>query len=621
MEGLWVTPYELQISCPFEDLGKADLKVTESWVTLTYAGESAIFRVRAALSTAASQASRYFSKSRQKLRIIWPPGSLLQSFDGTAQSCASPLDELASALESYSASVVSSYQEIPSPLETSTSSSSPSPSRPKKDFKRARIWRTCRHTGEKFNLAETMMLGERSGQLAKDNGIFVNPTSISPKEFLGFGGSFTESSALVFHKMSKEKQEEILRMHFHPWDGLGYAMGRIPIGSCDFGLGNWTCGDLKDGDSELTGFSIERYKESILPFYRRAQKMKSGEPLKLLASPWSPPPWMKTSGQFHGDGHLRPECRAAWALHFAKFVKEMEKAGVPIWGVSVQNECEASQKWESCVYTAEEMRDFVRDHLGPTLEKEGLGDTKILIWDHNRDGMVEHASVVYADPAAAKWIWGVAFHWYGDGRYEHWPGSVPVMFEHVKDKPGYHEVRSEVCFDNVRMVADLRPEKHLLFTEACQELGKDGISKYNFSWKTADRYAANIIKDLGAGTEGWIDWNLILDETGGPNHVGNNCMASVICQTEKDSLDVQPFHHYLKHFSRGIYPGSRRVMAAASHDILELLAFLRPDGSLVIIILNQGLIGPFHMPVRLPDRAFQFYLLPESTIVLDEGWE
>merc|ERR1719414_690540 len=153
--------------------------------------------------------------------------------------------------------------------------------------------------------------------------------------------------------MSKEKQEEIIKAYFDPVHGIGYELGRISIASCDFGLGNWTCGDLKDGDMKLEGFSIDHYKEAILPLLERCVAAKGG-PFTLLASPWSPPPWMKTKYQFHGDGHLKPECAAAWALHYAKFVKAMGEAGVDIWGVSVQNEPEAAQKWESCIYTAEE---------------------------------------------------------------------------------------------------------------------------------------------------------------------------------------------------------------------------------------------------------------------------
>merc|ERR1719265_2205013 len=160
---------------------------------------------------------------------------------------------------------------------------------------------------------------------------------------------------------------------------------------------------------------------------QRAQEL-AGIPLMLLASPWSPPPWMKTRKTFHGHGRLLPEFRDAWASHYVLFIREMERAGVPIWGVSVQNEPEAAQKWESCLYTAEEERDFVRDHLGPSLRHAGLSDVKILVWDHNRSGMLERASIVYQDPIAADYVWGVAYHWYGDARFEAWPPRVQVPF-------------------------------------------------------------------------------------------------------------------------------------------------------------------------------------------------
>lgn len=431
-------------------------------------------------------------------------------------------------------------------------------------------------------------LGEDESGGTQAPSVFVSPSSFVGKPWLGAGGSFTEASAVTLRRMSPEKQTEVLQAFFDKGVGLGFTLGRVPIGSCDFSLESWTCGDLADGDKELRGFSITRYEDAILPLIRRAAVM-AGQPLTLLASPWSPPPWMKTKRTFSGDGHLRKDCGAAWALHFVKFVQAMERAGAPIWGVSVQNEPEAAQIWESCIYSAAEERDFIRDHLGPQLARAGLGATKILAWDHNRDGMVERAAVAYADPVAAEYIWGLGYHWYGDARFETWPARFEVPFEDRQRKDGkIVDLRAQAGFANVRVVADAWPEKHLLFTEGCQELGGRPIAAALGDWKVGERYAMNVIADVNAGCEGWIDWNLCLDETGGPNHVGNFCLAPVICDTRTDSVLYQPAYWYLGHFCKFVRPGARRLVCASSRDVLEVSAWMNINGQVAIVVLNQS---------------------------------
>jgi len=363
----------------------------------------------------------------------------------------------------------------------------------------------------------------------------------------------------------------------------------VPIGSCDFGQGNWTCGELVETDQELASFSISRYhRAGIIPMMRRAADV-AGAPLQLLASPWSPPPWMKTVETFDGEGHLRKDCRKVWALHFVRFVQSMAEAGVPVWAVSVQNEPAAAQPWESCLYTPAEERDFVGGHLGPALEAAGLGDVKILVWDHNRDGMLERAAHAYSDPAAAKYIWGVAYHWYGDARFETWPERTMVTFEdRQRGNAPFYELRSCLGLDNVRRVAELRPDKHLLQTESCQELGGRTLQAVLGDWKLGERYATNVIADANAGCEGWIDWNLCLDAEGGPNHKGNCCVAPIICDAHSDEVLLQPCYWCLGQFSRFIRPGALRAVCGSSRDALEATAFVNPDGSLAVVVLNQS---------------------------------
>ena len=182
-----------------------------------------------------------------------------------------------------------------------------------------------------------------------------------------------------------------------------------------------------------------------------------------------------------------------------------------------------------------------------------MGHLKIIIWDHNRDLIVERVRVAYDDPAAARYIWGAGFHWY------------------MQDK-----------FDNIQLVHDAWPDKHLLFTEGCQEGGP-----HLGDWAVGERYGRSIINDLNRWAVGWVDWNLVLDETGGPNHVGNLCSAPIIADTRHDKLIFQSSYYYLGHFSRFIRPGAQRILCATNRDDLEATAFANTDRSLAIVVLNR----------------------------------
>lgn len=366
---------------------------------------------------------------------------------------------------------------------------------------------------------------------------------------LGFGGAFTEAAASVWQGLPEAAQARFLRDCFDPVQGHGYTLGRVHINSCDFSLGHYAHVE-REGDHALESFSIARDRQALIPFIRAAQQV-AGRPLQLLASPWSPPAWMKTNRQMAEGGRLEPACRDAWARCYVRFIQAYAAEGVPIWGVSVQNEPMAHQRWDSCLYTAEEERDFVRDHLGPALHRAGLGHVKIVVWDHNRDLMVERASVIYADPEAAQYVWGTGFHWYG-----------------------------AEAFDNVQRVHDAWPDKHLLFTEGCQEGGP-----HLGAWEVGERYARNIIHDLNRWTVGWIDWNLLLDERGGPNHVGNFCSAPIMADTATGELMHQSAYWVLGHFSRFIEPGAQRVATVAA-EAIHTTAFVHNGGTTTVVAAN-----------------------------------
>jgi glucosylceramidase len=370
----------------------------------------------------------------------------------------------------------------------------------------------------------------------------------------GFGAAFTEAAAVTWQHLSAPQQEKLLRDYFATTNAAGhqYSLCRVHMNSCDFALGNYAHVETP-GDVDLTSFNINRDRQALLPLIQAALRVAQ-RPIKLLVSPWSPPAWMKSNAEMNRGGKLLPQFRNAWARCFVRFIQAYEAEGVPVWGVSVQNEPAATQRWDSCIYSAEEERDFVRDHLGPELAKAGLGQVKIVIWDHNRDLMVERASVVYSDPEASKYVWGIGFHWYGENH-----------------------------FDHVQLVHDAWPDKQLLFTEGCQEGGP-----HLGSWDLGERYALSMMNDLNRWTVGWIDWNLLLDTTGGPNHVGNLCSAPVLADVANDALLHQSSYWYIGHFSRFIRPGAQRVLCAATRQDIEATAFVNTDGSCATVVMNRS---------------------------------
>lgn len=401
-----------------------------------------------------------------------------------------------------------------------------------------------------YRLSELEPLAFEDAADSSSPAVFID-TGVKFQEIQGFGGAFTEAAAVTLDKMPPDLRQEILQAYFSPDTGNAYSLCRTHINSCDFSLGNYAYTEV-DGDVELKHFSIEHDRQALIPMIREAIDLSGGK-LKLFASPWSPPAWMKTNGMMNQGGKLKPEYRQAWADYYVRYIQEYRKEGIVIWGLTVQNEPEATQTWDSCIYSGEEERDFVKDYLGPTLHDAGMSDVNVIVWDHNRDRLFERAKIVLDDPKAAEYVWGVGFHWYC----------------------GDH-------FDNVQLTHDAYPEKHLIFTEGCQEAGP-----HLGAWDTGERYARSIINDLNRWTEAWVDWNLVLDETGGPNHVGNFCSAPIIADTQAGEIHYQSSYYYIGHFSRFIRPGARRIACAKTLDSLEASAFLNSDGSVAVVVLNR----------------------------------
>ena len=412
-----------------------------------------------------------------------------------------------------------------------------------------RIFETAQGNTNRLADIGTVPFEEFGQPLETQPCIFIDPGHTF-QTVLGIGGALTDASAETFFSLSEAKQQELLTAYFDPERGIGYSLARTNIQSCDFSSGSYEY--VERGDMELKSFSVAHDQQYKLPFIKKAIAAAGGR-MTLYASPWSPPAWMKSNDNMLRGGKLKADCYEAWAGCYVKFIQAYEAEGVPVWGISVQNEPMATQTWESCIYTAEEERDFVKKHLGPTLAKAGMSDKKLIVWDHNRDLLYQRASTVLNDPEAAKYVWGVGFHWY------------------MQD-----------AFDNVKRVHEAFPHANLIFTEGCaypystERLGE---------WHWGEQYGKSMVHDFNNGAVGWTDWNVLLDEKGGPNHVGNFCYAPVH-KTAAGDLFYMNSYYYLGHFSKFVRPGARRIIASSNRDKLLTTAFINSDGKVAVIVLN-----------------------------------
>lgn len=401
------------------------------------------------------------------------------------------------------------------------------------------------------------------------------------QRIVGFGGAFTEAGAYVFAHMPPDLQDRFIELCFGgarggdpAQGGNAYTLCRTHIQSCDFALGNYAY--VRPFDKRLATFSLARDKRLLLPFIQCG--LAANPSLELLASPWSPPAFMKTNRLMNGGGHLRRSHYGTWAKLLARYVGAYAQEGVRVGRLSVQNEPMARQTWDSCLFTPEEEAEFAAEHLRPALDAAGHADVKLFAWDHNTDRLLDRADAVLARPDTAAAFGGVAFHWYA----------------------GDH-------FEQVRAVAEAYPDKELLFTEGCVEYSRDRAEEATQERK-AEQYAHALLGHLNAGAQGFIDWNLLLDERGGPNHVGNFCEAPLMYDREAEELIVNRSFHYFGHVSRFVRPGARRFLVSRFDDAVECAGFVNPDGGRVLVALNRGdrpvrfelAERPWVVPVEVP---------------------
>lgn len=367
----------------------------------------------------------------------------------------------------------------------------------------------------------------------------------------GFGGTLTEAAAYTWHQMGEKVRMEFLEACYGK-DGLGYTQARMAIDSCDACLGNYSAMD-QEGDEELKSFSIIRDETYILPFLKAAEKVK-GESLSVMLSPWSPPPFMKTNGEKNHGGKLLEKYYGLWADYLCRFVEEYRKNDVSVKRLSVQNEPDATQIWDSCRYDAEEEKRFLKDFLYPAMKRRGLTEVELFIWDHNKERALERTLAVI-DEETRSMVKGVAFHWYS----------------------GDH-------FEALDMIRERFPEKKLLFSEGCVEYSRFSSAD---QLSNARMYGHDIAGDLNHGACAFIDWNILLNSQGGPNHVNNFCDAPMMYDVETGWLEKKLSYTYIGHFSRYLLPGSVRIGMSRYTDEIDVTAFKRPDHKLAAVLMNR----------------------------------
>ena len=370
---------------------------------------------------------------------------------------------------------------------------------------------------------------------------------ITYQTFLGFGGAVTESAGVAFSYLPDDKKESFLN-DLYSEEGLNYSLARIPIASSDFSKRSYSYTSRKD----FSDFSIEKDEKYLLPLLKKVKEKRAD--LKIFSAPWSPPSFMKTNKMLIIGGKLEKELYSLYADYLIKYLNAYKDLWLEISFISVQNEPNARQPWESCLYTAEEEADFAINYLGPKLKEASL-ETKILIWDHNKEKLYLRAKQEF-NIEGSDIISGMAYHYYS----------------------GDH-------FDNIRIVREVFPDKLLIHTEGCT-----GYSHFRQEDEVhnGELYGHDILGDLNSGSNAYIDWNIILDNKGGPNHKFNYCNSPVMVNKDKKDYHKNLTYYYIGHFSKYIKPGSIRLGTSSYSDSIEITAFKNPDGSIAIVLLNKN---------------------------------
>lgn len=490
--------------------------------------------------------------------------------------------------------------------------------------------------------------------------IAVFPDSVK-QTLHGIGTSFTEASAFVLAHLEPAERRQVMERIFGA-SGADFSLTRTHIGSCDFSVeGKYSyAAEPKDRDlsrftiaPDLAGFDRAVYPGirdaayDLLPMIQEALAIKRAEgnaPLRIIASAWTAPPWMKDIGTWFipgspennwqgTGGALKPEYVSTYAAYLIRYLDAYADAGVDVWGLTPVNEPHGNNgNWESMNFSPETQNAFVKDHLGPLLRRSRHADMKLYVYDQNRGDMERWADVIFSDPRTSQYVDGIAIHWYE---------STFKVFEDAMDRvharfPQFEILETEGCIDNLGNEAVGGIEDPAGYRESGW-FDNDAFWwnpnatdwAYTATWAgpgAADhpmytpvhRYARDIIVSLDHWVTGWVDWNIVLDRNGGPNHVGNFCGAPIMIDTETGYVYYTPVYHVLAQFSRTIRPGDRavwtkRTLGGLDPDAIHACATVGGDGLVSVQLLNTTKeelrydlqIGDRYAEVTIPANAVQ----------------
>ena len=393
------------------------------------------------------------------------------------------------------------------------------------------------------------------------------------QEILGFGAAFTDASCYVLHRLPARARADVLNDLLHP-SKLGLSVFRICVGSSDYATKAYSF-DEGEPDPELARFSIDHDREYILPVLKEARAVNPG--LFLLASPWSPPGWMKANGSMLG-GSMRKSSFAPYARYFVKFLKAYAEAGVPVQAVTVQNEVDTDQdgRMPACLWGQEYEMEFVAKHLGPQFAAAQIG-TQIWILDHNYN-LWGRALEELDDPAVSRYVDGVAWHGYA--------GHPSAMAR----------------------VHDAHPDKHAYWTEGGPDIGD---ARYQTDWSHWGAEFADILRNWARCI---IGWNIVLDEAGKPNIGPFHCGGTITVHSKTGEITRSGQYWALSHYSRAIRRGARRIESSGLVSSVSHVAAVNPDGSYAAVLTNAG--AERRVTVRLSEKEAEVRLPSDSITTL-----
>lgn len=434
--------------------------------------------------------------------------------------------------------------------------------------------------GKRFRVSSLKLTNRTSEDIEEESRI-SRPTVLldldqQHQSIMGWGGAFTDSTGINVFSLTAKLSRRILESYFGE-HGLQYNFGRVPLGGTDFSTRMYSYNN-HSGDFGQTHWALASedldYK---IPMIKRAQELcaNRGVHLKLLASPWSAPAWMKTS-QSLVRGSLKDDERIyqSYVEYLLKFYRAYRENGIEFWGATVQNEPFAATlplySFNSMSFSDHQMIKLIGEYLGPALEAEGMGRDKfkLMVGDDSLGFIDEPVVHILSDPRVRRFVSGLAIHWYTSGSSLKSYERLTNVYERVKDQ--------------IEFVA---------MTEACNGFLPLSEKVDLGSWARGEAYAFDIIQDMLRETSAWIDWNMALSPTGGPSWANNFVDSPIIVDAKLNRFYKQPMYYVLAHFTRFFKPGSIRVSSQVKNikESLQVLAAKSPDKShLVVNILNRS---------------------------------